>query len=129
MRTADQRFRGTTKSGTAIVKLAKRKRKKKRQMSWFKNLFKSKKSKQAIETAAEEEFRRIIESFKERIEESNHAPNKKAHPAGTEKKPAPKTATAKKPVAPKATTSKPATKPVVKKATTPTATKTTPKKK
>ena len=86
-------------------------------MSWLKNLFKSKKSKQAIDVAAEEEFRRIIESFKERIEGSKHAPNKTAHPAGTKKvtpavkKPVAKKPVADKPVAKKATTAKaPATK-------------------
>ena len=55
-------------------------------MKWLMNLFKSKKKKkQEIDVVAEQEFRKIIESFKERIEESPHAPNKKVNPTGTKK--------------------------------------------
>ena len=92
-------------------------------MKWLTNLFKSKKKKQVSDVAAEQEFRKIIESFKERIEESPHAPNKKANSTGTKKPSSSSVVTVKKvviktvepaekkPVAKKTTTSKaPATK-------------------
>jgi len=89
-------------------------------MSWFKNLIKSKKVKQVVKNYnadSEEEFRRVIEAFKERIEEANQAPTKTTHPAGTKKPATSKATTIKKPTAKKPTAKKaePAKKAVAKK--------------